>query len=251
MNLPFLRAGGGPPLVLVHGYLGGSAQWRDQIAAFAPVHDVIVPDLPGFGAAAALPGPDSIGGFAEAVTDCLDGLEIGRFVLLGHSMGGMIVQEMAARLGDRISRLVLYGTGPLGLMPDRFEPLETSIARLEADGVASTADRISATWFAHGADAPGYPATRDIARAANPAAARNALCAMRDWDGRAALAGFAMPTRIIWGDRDRSYRWPQVEALWQGIAGAELGVIPGASHAVHMEKPRLFNSMVLDFLSGD
>jgi pimeloyl-ACP methyl ester carboxylesterase len=60
-----------------------------------------------------------------------------------------------------------------------------------------------------------------------------------------------MPTRILWGDQDRSYRWPQVAALWQGIPGAGLGVIPGASHAIHMEKPEIFNSMVRDFLSDD
>lgn len=170
------------------------------------------------------------------------------FTLLGHSMGGMIVQEIAARHAGRIDALVLYGTGPLGLMPDRFEPVETSLARLDADGVQATADRISATWFRGGASAIGYGPTRDIARLANPDAARNALIAMRDWDGRSALASFDMPCRIIWGDQDRSYRWAQPEALWRGIAGAELCVIPSASHAVHMEKPDLFNAMLRDFL---
>ncbi|HMO09168.1 MAG TPA: alpha/beta fold hydrolase [Paracoccaceae bacterium] len=250
MDLPCLREGRGPALVLVHGYLGGSAQWRDQLAALRPFRDVIAPDLPGFGAAVNLPGPDTIAGFALAVTGFLDRLGIRRFALLGHSMGGMIVQEMAARLGDRIERLVLYGTGPLGRMPDRFEPLETSMDRLAADGVAATADRISATWFRDGAQAPGHAVARELGRVANPGAARNALVAMRDWDGRGALAGLDIPCRIIWGDRDRSYRWPQVAALWDGIAGAELGVIPGASHAAHLEKPYIFNVMLRDFLSG-
>ena len=250
MAPPCLRAGAGMPLVLVHGYLGGSAQWRDQLAAFAPTHDVIAPDLPGFGAASALPGPATIAGFAAAVIACLDGLGVGRFALLGHSMGGMIAQEIAARHGDRIERLALYGTGPLGRMPDRFEPLEASMARLDAEGVAPTADRIAATWFRDGARAPGYGPTRDLARMAGALAARNALAAMRDWDGRARLEGFRMPCRILWGDQDRSYRWPQVAALWRGIAGAELAVVPAASHAVHLEKPVIFNALVQDFLSA-
>jgi pimeloyl-ACP methyl ester carboxylesterase len=122
--------------------------------------------------------------------------------------------------------------------------------RLEAEGVAATADRICATWFCAGDRAPGYGVTRDIARLAGTEAACNALAAMRDWDGRAALSGLRMPCRILWGDRDRSYRWPQVAALWQGISGAELGVVPAASHAVHMEKPSLFNSILRDFLTG-
>lgn len=250
-DLPCLRAGEGRPLVLVHGYLGGSRQWRDQLAALASHHHVIALDLPGFGAAAALPGPDTIAGFAAAVTGFVDRLGIGRFSLLGHSMGGMIAQEIAARQGDRLERLILYGTGPLGRMPDRFEPLEVSMHRLAADGVQATADRICATWFRDGERAIGYPLTREIGRMASAQAARGALAAMQGWDGRAALAGFRMPCRIIWGDQDRSYRWPQVDALWQGIEGAELGVVPGASHAAHMENPTLFNAMLRDFLERE
>jgi pimeloyl-ACP methyl ester carboxylesterase len=245
-----LRAGRGRPVVLVHGYLGGSAQWPALVQALTPDHEVIAPDLPGFGAATHLPGRDAIADFAEAVIGCLDRLGIGRFALLGHSMGGMIVQEIAARQGDRIERLVLYGTGPLGRMPDRFEPLEVSMDRLAAEGVPATADRICATWFRDGTAAPGYALTRDIGRMATPEAARGALIAMRDWDGRAALGGLAMPCRVIWGDCDRSYRWPQVQALWQGIDGAELAVVPAASHAVHLEKPSIFNALVRDFLDA-
>lgn len=204
MELPFLRKGSGKPLVLVHGYLGGSALWADQIAAFAASHDVIAPDLPGFGAAAALPGPNRISDFADAVMRCVDRLGVGRFTLLGHSMGGMIVQDITARHADRIDGLVLYGTGPLGLMPDRFESVETSMARLEAEGLHATADRISATWFRDGASGQGYVPTRDIARLANPIAALNALVAMRDWDGRGALKVLPRRSRIIWGDQDRS-----------------------------------------------
>jgi pimeloyl-ACP methyl ester carboxylesterase len=247
-NLPYLRAGSGPPLVLVHGYLGGSGQWQDQITTFSEAYDVIAPDLPGFGRAAGIGGADTIAGFADAVIRCMDRLGVDRFSLLGHSMGGMVVQDIAARSANRIDALILYGTGPLGLMPDRFETIDTSIGRLAADGVCATADRISATWFRDGVASPGYPPTCEIARMANPYAARRALTAMRDWDGRTALPHMQMPCRIIWGDQDRSYRWPQVASLWQGIPAAELSVIPGASHAAHMEKPHLFNALVLDFL---
>lgn len=248
MGLAYRRAGQGPVLVLVHGYLGASAQWQDQFAGFSGSHDVIAPDLPGFGQSNSSPGPERIADFADAVMACLAELGVTRFTLLGHSMGGMIVQDIAARYGDRLDGLVLYGTGPLGLMPDRFEPIETSMARLETEGVAATADRISATWFREGKDAQGYGLTREIARMANPEAARNALLAMRDWDGRAALTSLRMPCRIIWGDQDRSYRWPQVSQLWADIPRAELAVIPGASHAAHLEKPLIFHSMLEDFL---
>ncbi|GGB63817.1 carboxylesterase [Roseibium aquae] len=248
MDLPYRRAGCGKPLVLVHGYLGGSAQWEAQMSALSGTHDVIAPDLPGFGQAAYMAGPSCIADFAAAVMGCLDRLGVDSFTLLGHSMGGMIVQEIAARHPGRLEALVLYGTGPLGLMPDRFEPVETSLARLDADGVQASADRISAMWFRNGTSAQGYVPIRDVARLANPDAARNALIAMRDWDGRPALQNFSMPCRIIWGDQDRSYRWPQPESLWRGIAGAELCVIPAASHAVHIEKPDLFNAVLRDFL---
>ena len=248
-GLPYLRAGAGPAFVLVHGYLGGAEQWRREIEHFADRYDVIAPNLPGFGAAADRPGCDTVAGMAEAVHGLLDELGITEFVLLGHSMGGMVVQEMARMRPQSVSRLILYGTGPLGLMPDRFEPITTSRARLLTDGVEATIRRIGATWFKRGADAAGYPLVTEIGARANPQAAEAALGAMAAWDGRTALPRLSMPTLVVWGDADRSYRWPQVETLWTNLPDVRLSVIPGAAHAAHLEKPGLFQSLVDDFLS--
>ncbi|MGB3176592.1 MAG: alpha/beta hydrolase [Albidovulum sp.] len=247
-TLPYRRAGAGVPLVLVHGYLGGSAQWAQEMAHFSSRFDVIAPDLPGFGDAVDLPALDRIGAMADAVIRLLDQLGIDRFVLLGHSMGGMIVQEIAAKIGERITHLILYGTGPLGLMPDRFEPIALSKQRLSADGVATTARRISATWFCRGEAAPGFGVVAAIGARASEEAALAGLEAMTHWDGRNALVTLTMPTLVIWGDSDKSYRWPQVESLWKALPNAQLSVMPGAAHAAHLEKPHLFHAVLEDFL---
>ena len=243
------RAGQRLPVVLVHGYLGGAAQWREQVTFLSGRFRVITIDLPGFGHATHQPALGSIGAFAQHVIATLYALEVERFILLGHSMGGMIAQDVARRIPAQVDRLVLYGTGPLGRMPDRFEPLEVSISRLEDDGLPRTAHRIVATWFIDGDRHPGFEMLRRLGVTASPEAARAALSAMSGWDGRAHLSALQMPVLILWGDHDRSYRWPQVETLWREIPNAMLGVVPGASHAAHVEKPHLFNALLADFFT--
>jgi pimeloyl-ACP methyl ester carboxylesterase len=249
-TLHMARAGNGDPLVLVHGYLGGSSQWAAELQALGQHLDVIAPDLPGFGKSRHLASPDRIEGYASAVLDALDRLGVQRFHLLGHSMGGMIVQEMVRLAPTRVDRLVLYGTGPLGLLPGRFETMARSRERLAEDGVDTTARRISATWLLHREHSPHARALGDLAAQASAQAAEAALWAMERWDGRPNLPHITQPTLIVWGDKDRSYQWPQIETLWREIAGASLAVLPHCSHALHLEYPRVFHSLLLDFLLG-
>ena len=61
--------------------------------------------------------------------DQLDALGVDRFNMLGHSMGGMIVQEVARLAGTRIDKLILYSTGAQGVLPGRFETIAQSKAR--------------------------------------------------------------------------------------------------------------------------
>ncbi|QGX99124.1 alpha/beta fold hydrolase [Roseovarius faecimaris] len=249
---PHRRAGSGTPLVLVHGFLGGSAQWEAEIERFSGSHDVIAPDLPGFGEAAGLAARKGVDGLADYVIEFLDKLGISTFALLGHSMGGMIVQTIAAKIPDRVEKLVLYGTGPLGLMPNRFETIEESRQRFRADGVAKTIRRVGATWVLDAETDAGRAVVAQLARVGDPASSEAALMAydgMETWDGRGNLEGMSMPTLILWGDTDRSYRWPQVEEMWTKIPNAKLAVIPGTSHAAHLEKPCLFHCLLADFLN--
>jgi pimeloyl-ACP methyl ester carboxylesterase len=235
----------------VHGYFGGGAQWSAQVQAFRGQFQVITPDLPGFGASNRLTAPETIRGFAINVMSQLDDFGVHRFHLAGHSMGGMIAQEMATLVPQRVEKLVLYGTGPVGLMPGRFETVEESRQGLCRQGTEATGRRIAATWFVQGEAGQGYELCAQIADQASMQAALAGLTAMETWSGVKALAKIISPTLVLWGDSDRAYLWPQPEKLWREIDGARLAVIPGCSHAVHLEKPNLFNAVLQDFLDED
>ncbi|MFK7880450.1 alpha/beta fold hydrolase [Roseobacter sp.] len=239
------------PLVLVHGFMGGSAQWDGRKQAISPDGDVITVDLPGFGKNAAASALDRIPDFADWVISQLDAQGVQSFDLIGHSMGGMIVQQIAHQVPDRIGRLILYSTGAVGVLPGRFETIAQSKQRGVEDGIPETARRIAATWFLHGAEAAGYQACAEIAQLTAPAAFTGGLDAMQNWSGVAHLKGLRPQTMVLWGDQDRTYPWSQIETLWQHIPNAQLATVPGCAHAVHLEKPELFNKLVSDFLRPD
>jgi len=139
--------GNGFPLVLVHGFLGSSKMWEPQIDFFKDYYRVITPDLPGYGKSNKAKLHNSIQSIANLLLDCLEEEKIDKFNLLGHSMGGMIVQEMAKKDGDKISKLVCYSTGPRGEMPGRFETVDQSRENLKKNGLEITAKNIAKTWF--------------------------------------------------------------------------------------------------------
>ena len=237
------------PLALIHGYLGDAEQWRPQISAFKRDYKIIAPTLPGFGANANLSAPSSIGEFADFVLRHLSREKIRRFHLLGHSMGGMIAQEIARQSPSRVAGLILYATGPQGKIPGRFESLAQSRRRVLSEGASASAERIAATWTVGGKNSPAYPLLSRIAKQAGADAQLAGLRAMESWDGRDHLPHITNPTLIIWGTRDCSYSFNQIQKLWRGIPNADLAVIPGAGHAAHLEKPDIFNRLVGDFLS--
>lgn len=247
--LPFQRIGSGKPLVLVHGYLGGSRQWDSLLPMLSQHFEVVTLDLAGCGMANHLVAPADMGDHARNVLATLDHIGIERFHLLGHSMGGMVVQEITSQAPHRVDKLVLYATGPLGSIPGRFETMARSRERLKEDGVQRTARRICATWLLDCEASPAFEALAALATQSSEAAASAGLSAMESWDGRERLARIEQATLIIWGERDRSYGWSQIEALWRGISSASLAVLPACAHAVHLERSALFCTLLVEFLA--
>ena len=142
--------GKGYPLVLVHGFLGSSAMWSPQKEFLSKYYRVIAPALPGFGESYKVKSLNSISEMAKTIFNCIDKKNIKEFHLIGHSMGGMIVQEMVNISGKRINKLVCYATGSIGDIPGRFESIDTSIQKLEKEGIKETVKRISPKWFVEG-----------------------------------------------------------------------------------------------------
>ena len=237
-------------LVFVHGFMGGGAQWAEQCAFFQDHFRVITPDLPGFSGKCQMAAPENIEEYAHSILKELSDSGIQSFHLVGHSMGGMVVQEMVRLSPERIKRLILYGTGSVGVLPGRFEPISVSKKRVAEEGPLATGRRIAATWFMKGDEAKGYPLCADLAAKASLQAMQAGLSAMEKWSGTEGLHRIKSPTLVLWGDSDRTYPWSQPEQLWTNISCANLAVIPECAHAVHLEKPDLFNAILLDFLEN-
>ena len=236
------------PLVLVHGFLGSSRMWEPQIDFFKDYFRVITPDLPGYGKSNKAKSHNSIQSIANLLLDCLEEKKIDKFHLLGHSMGGMIVQEMAKKSGEKISKLVCYSTGPRGKMPGRFETVDQSRYNLKKNGLEVTAKNIAKTWFVLGEEAKYFDLCLEAGKQTSIEAADNALIAIKNWDGVENLQDIKNNTLIIWGDKDKSYNLKQIQTLEENISDSNLVIFKGCAHNVHLEQPDQFNHTIKGFL---
>ncbi|MDC1097262.1 alpha/beta hydrolase [Gammaproteobacteria bacterium] len=242
------RVGSGSPLMLVHGYLGGQFMWQFQ----EPLQDdfeLIMPSLAGYGESAHLEAPSSIPGNVDDICRLLDYLEIDKVDLLGHSMGGMIVQEMAANRPERINRLICLGTGSMGVLPNRFEPIEESRRKILNLGLEHARENIARTWFLNPDFEAGLSLCQSEGAKATKQAALASLEAWEHWDGREQLSQIMAPTLVIWAREDRSYDWSQQQHFLDRIPDVRIEIVEGCAHNVHMEKPVVVNDLIRSFLT--
>ena len=113
ISLYYELHGDGAPLLLVHGYTGDITDWRFQVAEFSRTHRVLVFDHRGHGRSDAPADRASytIEQMADDVEAMADRVGFARFHLLGHSMGGAVVQEVALRSPERLLSLTLHDSG--------------------------------------------------------------------------------------------------------------------------------------------
>ena len=240
--------GKGFPLVLVHGFLGSSKMWKPQIDFFKDHFRIITPDLPGFGKSNKAKSHNSIQSIANLLINCLEEKKIHKFHLLGHSMGGMIVQEMAKKIGDKISKLVCYSTGPRGEMPGRFETVDESRKNLQKNGLETMARNIAKTWFIKGENAKYFDVCIETGKQTSMEAVDNSLVAFKNWNGVDTLKNIKNETLIIWGDQDKSYNFEQVQTLEKNIENSKLIIFKNCAHNVHLEQTDQFNKTIKNFL---
>ncbi|GIQ99780.1 MAG: hypothetical protein CM15mP7_3070 [Pelagibacteraceae bacterium] len=241
--------GEGFPFVLVHGYLGSSEMWTFQKEFFSKHYRVIIPALPGFGESHNVKSLDSINKMAKEIINVLDQKKIDKFNLIGHSMGGMIVQEITKLIGDRVNKLICFATGSIGEIPGRFETIDETREKFKKDGTEVSFSRVPKKWFVKGDKDKNYFLCKNAVKDVSLEAADNALLAMKNWRGKEDLKNIKNETLIIWGDKDTSYNFDQVDTLKKNIKNSRLEIFKDCAHNVHLEQPDQFNNLVQEFIS--
>ena len=241
--------GEGFPFVLVHGYLGSSEMWTFQKEFFSKDYRVITPALPGFGESHNVKSLDSINKMAKEIINVLDEKKIDKFNLIGHSMGGMIVQEITKLIGDRVNKLICFATGSIGDIPGRFETMDETREKLKKEGAQLSFSRVPLKWFVKGDKDKNYFLCANAVKNVSLETADNALLAMKNWRGKENLKNIKNETLIIWGDKDTSYNFDQVDTLNKNIKNSRLEIFKDCAHNVHLEQPDQFNNLVKEFIS--
>ena len=124
-ELVWRRWGSGPALVLLHGGTGSWTHWIHNVLALAKTHAVWAPDMPGYGDSASPPKNSPIAAIAAIVADGIQRLIAGgeKFDLVGFSFGGLVAGHLAAARPPGLRRMVLVGSGGLGLREGKKLPL--------------------------------------------------------------------------------------------------------------------------------
>ena len=226
-------------VVLLHSALGDSRLWWRQIEALAGAHEVVAPDLPGWGTE---PLPTEPFSFVERVTPHLPA------ALVGNSFGGGVALRTALAHPHLVSRLVLIGSG----VPtwDWTEELRNHFAQEEAVFESGDLDAVTEVnlefWVA--------PEHRDEVRPQQRLALE--LQTAHDepdliWPEPAPLSSLGMPVLVVVGDQDKPDFITIARHLAEEIDGAELAIVAGAGHLVGLDKPDELNALLLDFLVSD
>lgn len=249
MNLlSYKNIGHGDPLIIVHGYLGGQKMWKNQ-ECLSKKFNLIIPSLAGYGESTNLSARSSIKKNAEDIFNLVEKLKIKKFNLLGHSMGGMIVQEMTFMRPDKINKLICFGTGSIGKMPNRFETIDESKKKISKFGISKVGKEIAKTWFVDFKKNTGYKLCMTELNKTSTKSSLTSINAWANWNGRKRLKNIKCPTLIIWGEKDLSYDWKQQQILLREIKNSKIKIIKKCAHNAHMEKPKTFNSAIREFLN--
>jgi len=229
-----------PTLVMIHG-AGGSAQiWRSQVHLLKDSLNTLALDLPGHGKTNG-PGKAHIDEYARWVEEVLRTLSHEPVFLMGHSLGGAIVQETALLFPELLKGIILVATGARLQVAPVF--LEGLLSRFE-----DTVDTIMKHAYAPGADQSMVREGGKLMKAAGSSVVHGDFLACDRFDRRKDIGNIDVPCLIICGDQDKLSPPALSKSLNQSIKNSELRILPSAGHMVMIERYKAFNQCVRDFI---
>jgi len=242
-----------PPLVFLHGIGGAARGWRNQLEFFGDRFRAMAWDMPGYGRSAPLQDVN-IPSLAGALKDFLQTTGATRPVLVGHSIGGMIVQQLLTDEPGVAGAVVLAQTSPAfgkaeGDWQKQF--IEARLGPLDRGAtMASLAPSLVKELVGDDPDPQGIELALDCMASVPEDSYRAAMMALMGFDLRSALKQISVPTLLLSGSKDNNAPAPMMAKMATYVAGSTYVELEGVGHLANLERPDEFNAALADFLSA-
>jgi 3-oxoadipate enol-lactonase len=245
---------GMPSLVFLHGIGGAARAWRGQVEVFGDRYRAVAWDMPGYGGSAPLAAV-SIAALADALQDFLRQVGATKPILVGHSIGGMIVQQLLAKSPNIAGAVVLAQTSPAFGKPDgdwQKSFIEARLGPLDrGETMVSLAPMLVKELVGDNPDASGMRIARDCMAAVPQSTYRATMLALLGFDQRNALKSIAVPTLVLSGSKDNNAPSPMMAKMASYISSASYVELEGVGHLANLERPDAFNAALDQFLKAN
>lgn len=224
------EAGTGDPVVVLHG--AGTVAGFDWAEPLAEKFRVIVPHHPGFGQSGDDPTFTDIHDYVMHYLGLFEMLGLDKVSLIGESLGGWMAAQFASEHNDRVKKLVLIA--PAGMLDPEHMPLD--IISTPGEEVVG---KLVSNFDVLKSKLPAVPSIDFIADRYREATTVARLWWEHPFDPKFMrhLKRVKMPTMILWGNEDKITP-VELTPMWQQhIPQADIRIIKGAGHLVHLEKP--------------
>jgi len=239
------------PLIFLHGIGGAARAWRSQVARFGDHYRAMAWDMPGYGGSAPL-ADASIAALADALQDFLQQVDAKRPILVGHSIGGMILQQWLTKHPHTAAAVVLVQTSPAfgkaegdwqkQFVEARFGPLD------RGETMQSLAPTLVKELVGDDPDTGGMEIARECMGSVPETSYRAMVLALLGFDQRKALGNIAVPTLVLSGSKDLNAPAAMMAKMATYIPSATYFELKGAGHLVNLEQPSAFDAVLDQFL---
>jgi 3-oxoadipate enol-lactonase len=243
-----------PSLVFLHGIGGAARAWHGQLDFFKHRYRTIAWDMPGYGGSAPFPIV-SIAALADALQDFLQLVRAMKPILVGHSIGGMIVQQLLVKHPRIASAIVLAQTSPAFGKPDgdwQKAFIEARLGPLDrGETLAALAPSLIKDLVGDDPDIGGMELARDCMASVPEATYRATMMSMLGFDQRNALKDIVVPTLLLSGSKDKNAPAPMMAKMATYVPSARYIELEGVGHLANLERPAAFNAALESFLRAN
>jgi pimeloyl-ACP methyl ester carboxylesterase len=251
LRIAYERVGTGPPLVLLHGFVGDSREWRRQIDGLSDEFTVVAWDAPGAGRSDDPPASFRMADYADSIAEVIAALNLERPHIAGLSFGGALALELYRRHPSIPRTLILASAyaGWTGSLPT--EVAEDRLRRsleLADQAPAEFVNAMIPTLFPESAPKAVVDGFSAIVAEFHPDGFRTLARSLAEADLRDVLSTIRIPTLLVYGDRDVRASLGVAEALHAAIPESSLVILPGVGHMINVQAGDELNREVRQFL---